>query len=176
MIKKITLSALLVILFALSIPTLSQAQTNAQGNFHQAITTNPFGLIWGMLNASYEQQIAPKNTFTVNATYWSYSDWWTGISVGGSYRFYLMQEKERAIKGFSFGPLAQLTYWGVDTDYYDYDGGIDISIGAEASYKWIFEGGWTVEPTFRLFFPLMNIEGLGGLNNYGFGANVGYAW
>jgi hypothetical protein len=172
MIKNLTISILLVFVLALSLPNSASAQ-----NYHQAISTNPLGLIWGMLNATYEQQIAPKNTFTVNATYWSYSTWWTGISVGGSYRFYLMQEKERAIKGFSFGPLVSATFWSWDgADSYGWDGGTSVSIGAEANYKWIFEGGWTVEPTFRLFFPLMNIEGLGGLNSYGFGANVGYAW
>lgn len=171
MVKHITLSLLLVVLLSLSTPTLSNAQT-----YHQSIGTNPFGLIWGQLNAIYEQQIAPKNSFTAFGTYWSWNDF-SAFSIGGSYRFYLMQEQVRAIQGFSFGPLAQVAFWSWNGNALSsYGGGTVFYIGAEASYKWVFEGGWMVEPTFRVYFPLNTLEGTAGYSNYGFGANVGYAW
>lgn len=170
--RNITLSLLLAFLLVVSLPITSSAQ-----NYHQAITIEPLQFLYNhVLTVTYEQQIAPKNSFTVNAAYMTLSTWASGLSVGGSYRFYLMQEKERAIKGFSFGPTISATFWSVDNSYYNYEGGTAISIGAEANYKWILEDGWTVEPTFRLFFPLNNLEGYGGWNTWGFGANVGYAW
>ncbi len=172
MFKKLTFCLSVAMILFLAMPTQSSAQ-NKQF-FHQAISGDPISLAFGLLNVSYEQQIAPKNSFTVFGSYWSYSDWSAG-GFGGSYRFYLMQETVRALEGFSFGPFASVSFWSYSNAYYHYDGGTSIAIGAEAAYKWVFSGGFMVEPIIRLSFPLTTITGLS-YHGTSVGVNLGYAW
>jgi len=172
--KKLSTLLLAIILIAI----LSTANTFAQKGikYNQSISANPLGLLFGVFNATYEQQIAPKNTFTISGSYFAYYDWSAG-SIGGSYRFYLLQEDVRAIQGFSFGPMAQIAFWswgGPST--YSYEGGTVFYIGAEATYKWVFSGGFMVEPSLQLRFGVNQLEGLGGFSSYGLGVNLGYAW
>lgn len=170
------LSTLLIAVLLLAI--LSTANTFAQKKvkYNQSISANPLGLLFGVFNANYEQQIAPKNSFTINGSYLSYQDWAAG-SIGGSYRFYLLQEDVRAIQGFSFGPMAQIAFWSWGGPAsYSYEGGTVLYIGAEAAYKWVFSGGFMVEPILQLRFGVNQLEGLGGFSSYALGVNLGYAW
>jgi len=175
MIKKVSISIIAILLLLIAVP-----QNSAAKEYHQQISVDPLGLIFGMFNVQYEKQYSAKNSFTANLQYWGYSSGiykWSAIGVGGSWRFYLMQDDILAIRGFSFGPLAQINYWSwTGSSVSSLDGGLSVSIGGEASYKWIFDNDFSVEPTFKLFFPLNNLEGLGGLQSYGLGCNIGYAW
>jgi hypothetical protein len=162
------------IILSLALVVLLAASSSMQAKFNQSISGNPISLAFGLFNATYEQQIAPKNSFTVFGSYWSYSDWTAG-GFGGSYRFYLIQETTRAIEGFSFGPFASVAFWSWNGYGYSYDGGTSIAIGAEAAYKWVFSGGFMVEPIVQISFPLTNITGLS-YHGTSVGVNLGYAW
>ncbi len=173
--KKITTILIAIVIVAIFASSSVLAQTKGM-KYNQSISANPLGLVFGVFNATYEQQIAPKNSFTINGSYFTYNDWTAG-SIGGSYRFYLLQEDVRAIQGFSFGPMAQIAFWSWGgPGSYSYDGGTVFYIGAEAAYKWVFSGGFVVEPSIALRFGVNQLEGLGGFSSYGIGVNLGYAW
>lgn len=170
-------------LLALAIATLISFQSlSAQGTYKQAIAIDPLDfLLIGRLNATYEHQLSTENSLTVQFSYINYSDWWTAMAVGGSYRWYfptLFKDAKSPIEGFSAGPFARAEFWswaGPDNSFYDdYGNDVSIVIGGEAAYKWIW-GGWMVEPIVRLGFGLTSITGLG-YDAYGGGVNVGYAW
>jgi len=172
--KRFLTISVAIILIAITTTTNVVAQKGIK--YNQSISANPLGLLFGVFNVTYEQQIAPKNTFTINGSYFTYNDWSAG-SIGGSYRFYLLQEDVRAIQGFSFGPMAEIAFWswgGPGT--FSYEGGTVFYIGAEAAYKWVFSGGFMVEPLLQLRFGVNKLEGLGGFSSYGLGVNLGYAW
>jgi hypothetical protein len=162
----------LLALAALLIFSATNLSAQKADKYTQAITANPIGLIFGYFNASYEFQVAPENTLTINGLYWGYSGW-SAFGIGGSYRWYIVKEdKKKIIEGFGFGPTASLGFWNYEND--GYSGGTSLSIGGVASYKWVF-GGFVVEPLLVLSFNLMTIEGLA-YNSFGLGCNLGYAW
>jgi hypothetical protein len=170
-------------LLAIAIATILSFQVlHAQGQYKHAISGDPLDLLISkVFNATYEHQLSAKNTFTVSASYYSYSDWWSAMGIGGSYRWYfpgLFNDGKNPIEGFSAGPMARVSFWswdGPDTPYYDdYTGDVYIVIGGEAAYKWVFDG-FVVEPIVRIGFGVTDITGLG-YDAYGAGVNIGYAW
>ncbi len=144
--------------------------------YNQAITGNPIGLAFGFLNATYEQQVSKDNSFTAFGSYWSFGGW-TAFGVGGSYRWYLMQDDKKALEGLSFGPMVSLGFWSYDNLGYidDWGSGTSFAIGAEGAYKFVFDGGFTVEPIVQIGFNVLTITGLD-YRAFGLGCNIGYAW
>lgn len=144
--------------------------------YHQSISANPVGLIFGILNATYEQQISAKNTFTVNGLYWSIGNW-TAFGIGGSYRWYILESEtnKKPIEGLSVGPTISFSSWSFDTDFgsLDVDEGLNVALGGEVAYKWVFGSGFTVEPILSFSF---GVTGVGDLTPFGAGVNLGYAW
>lgn len=166
--KKIFVAAFLI---AVMIPSIMTAQREVK-KYNYSIGVSPISLAFGIMPLIYEQQIGKENTFTAQFVYSGYQGF-TGIGLGGSYRWYLFQERDKAIKGFGFGPLARIEYFSYEND--TYSSKTAISIGAEASYKWIFDGGFMVEPLLQIGFSVVNIDGLS-YRPFGIGVNVGYAW
>ncbi len=167
MFKKIFLS--LILSAFLLTPNISSAKF-----YHQAIGGDVLSLWNGILTATYEQQVAPKNSFTIVGSFWGYNDWTAG-GIGASYRFYLIQQSTRALEGFSFGPFLQVSYWSYSNNNYTYDGGTSFAIGGEAAYKWVFSGGFEIEPTIHISFPITTITGLSYRGSWA-GVTLGYAW
>lgn len=167
MLKKLFLSVILSV-FLLT-PSISSAKF-----YHQAIGGDPLALAFGTLTVTYEQQVAPKNSFTIFGSFWGYDDWTAG-GIGASYRFYLLQQSTRALEGFSFGPFFQISYWSYDNPHYTYDGGTSFALGGEAAYKWVFGGGFEVEPNIHISFPITTITGLS-YHGVWLGITLGYAW
>ncbi len=174
--KKLFLIPVIVIVLMTSISSDAVAQ-RAVKRYNHAIGANPLGLAFGMLNATYEQQVGPENSFTVNGLYWTLLDW-SAFGIGGSYRWYLMQDDNKALKGFSFGPTINLGFWSYKNSFGyagAYDGGTSVAIGAEANYKFVFDGGFMIEPGISFSFNAVSITGLS-YPGFGIGANLGYAW
>ncbi len=143
--------------------------------YNQSITGNPVALAFGLLNATYEQQVSKENSFTVFGSYWSFGGW-NAFGFGGSYRWYLMQDDKKALEGFSFGPMASVGFWSYDnTGYTDFGTGTSFAIGAEGAYKFIFDGGFTVEPIIQLGINVLEVNGLS-YRAFSVGANIGYSW
>ena len=174
--KLLTLFAMCCAFIAFSNSSNAQLQ-NHTGNYTLSVDPIDF-LVSKTLNASFEYKLNPKNSFTINGSYYAYSDYWKGYGLGASYRWYvdLFNEGKKGLNGFSVGPMVRASWWSYDFDgIATYDGGTYIAIGAEAAYKWIFNGGWTVEPIVRLGFGVTDVSGLG-YSGYGGGINIGYTW
>lgn len=81
------------------------------------IKANPIGLAFGVLNASYENFVSDKASFTLRANFYNRNligIRYSGVGVGGGYRFYL-SEGERP-KGLYAGPIANVGFIGSNDD------------------------------------------------------------
>lgn len=166
----------LVALFALLIMASS---ANAQGKnaYQYNISIDPFDFVVSKtLNATFEYKLSSENSFTIAGSYYKYNDWWSAFGIGGSYRWYidLFKEGNRALTGFSVGPCARLSFWTWDA-YGSTSSETQLSLGGEAAYKWIFKGGWSVEPILRLTFGVLDVPGLD-YGGWGAGVNLGYSF
>lgn len=166
----------IIVIIALTVVFAGTYQNaNAQKkvmNYTKSISANPLFLAFGLLNATYEQQIAPTNSFTVFGSYSSFASW-TAFGLGGTYRWYIMPDQEQPIKGLSAGPLVGFEMWSYETDVYE--SSVSLAIGGEIAYKWVFDGGFTVEPVAQIKFNLLDVEGLT-YRPVAVGVNLGYAW
>ena len=163
---------LIIATLALSLPSKG---VYAQ-SYNNAISANPIGLAFGMLNATYESRLSAVNTFTISGYYWKIVDW-TAFGFGGSYRWYLklLQDNKKPIEGLSAGPALAIGFWKWDGPYGStLDGGTSIAIGGEVAYKWVFDG-FVVEPIITIMFNAASITGLT-YDPFRGGVNLGYAW
>ncbi len=146
-------------------------QVQPAKSYTKNIAGDPISLVWHFLNVTYEFQTGPQNSMTLYGSFFFPYAGWTSVGFGASYRWYLLQSKGNSIiKGFSFGPKATISYWGNDMS----TGGVSFSLGGEAGYKWIFNGGFSVEPMFNIIIPFSSYY-LSGVY-VGLGVNLGYAW
>ncbi len=166
--KILSLALLLAILFTSPV-LLAQDQ-------NKAIGANPVGLLFRIFNAKYEQKLSTMSSFTVQGYYFPLLDW-AGYGFGGSYRWYLdMGDQKKALEGFSVGPVASVAFWSWTGSFYNYNGGTIFFLGGSAAYKWIFSGGFTVEPEALVTFPVNTLTGFSGYSSFGLGVTLGYAW
>jgi len=147
----------------------------------KVVSVDPLDLlIDGRINATFEKKLSPKNSFTVNATYWGYDKYATAFGLGASYRWYfdLFEEGKSSLNGLSVGPRLDFFFWNrsynnpslEDVTY------STLAIGGEVNYKWVFGGGkWAVEPTIKFVIPVLKESGYS-YTNYGLGINLGYCF
>ncbi|MDX9789703.1 MAG: hypothetical protein WC313_08800 [Candidatus Kapaibacterium sp.] len=160
------------VLFSIVFANLQEAQAQRViKNYNEAITANPLVLAFGLLNVNYERQVSAENSMVIGLTYLGYQGW-TGINITGMYKWYLLQDQEKAIKGFGFGPTLQVGYIGYRDD--SYSSRAVVAIGGEASYKWIIDD-FVLEPVFGLNYNVTVDSGMDWRPFY-LGVNVGYAW
>jgi len=168
----------LLILTITVVMMLSSAMDAQAKNYTKAITGDPLDfLLSKVFNVTYEHQISKDNSFTIFASYYNYSEYWSAFGIGGSYRWYLsnvLKDEKIPIEGLSVGPMIRASFW--TSDYYDFEdaNSIYVVIGGEAAYKFIFDD-WVVEPIIRLGIGVTDVENLG-YSGWGAGVNVGYAW
>jgi hypothetical protein len=167
--KLFLISLALLVMFGGAVQNV-QAQKKSM-NYTKSITANPVALAFNIFNATYEQQIGPVNSFTAFGSYYGAGSW-SAFALGGSYRWYLMSDDQRPIKGLSAGPLATLSFWNSDVD--GVDGITGIGIGGEIAYKWVFNEGFAIEPIVQLNY--MFIEDNISYSPLGVGVNLGYSW
>jgi hypothetical protein len=140
-------------------------------NYNEAITANPLALAFGILNVNYEMQVSKENSLIIGGTYYGYQGW-TGFGLNGIYKWYLFQDQEVALKGFGFGPSVGVAFLGYTNA--SYSSRMSLSIGGEASYKWIFDD-FVLEPVFGINYNVLSQAGLDWRPFY-LGVNVGFAW
>ena len=148
---------------------------------NNVVSINPFPLMWGQINVQLEHKMGPKNSISVNAGYWSWSEYWAAFNVGASYKWYfdIFEENKSALNGLAVGPRIDFEYWQTSRDWgwLDYSNYPSLRIGAEVSYKWVFgDGKWAVEPNVKLTIPIMKKDYGFSPYNYGYGVNVGYCF
>lgn len=171
---KTLILALVAVFFINVFFTEAKAQKPAAKNYIQGISGDLVSLAFGELRVTYEQQIFPINSFTGFLSYWSFGEW-SAIGIGGSYRFYLLNDIARPIEGFSFGPLVKFNSWSITSKTSNRDGGASLGIGAVAAYKWVFNDALLLEPIIHLNFNLLDVERLD-YRPIIIGINIGYAW
>jgi hypothetical protein len=172
----VKMKRVLVLTFAIAVLFGSALDLSAK-NYKQSISIDPLDfLISKVFNATYEHQICKENSFTVFASYYSFSDYASAFGIGGSYRWYLtdvLKDEKFPIQGLSVGPMARVSYWSYDAVWSEDANDVYIVIGGEAAYKWVFDD-WVVEPILRLGIGVTDIQT--SYSGWGAGVNVGYAW
>jgi hypothetical protein len=163
--------------------------TPAKAQYNNNISANPFALLYGVFNITYEHKIDNLNSFTVFLQSYNtkYVEYWTGYGIGGSYRWYIspFKDKKRNLEGFSFGPVAVMSFWKSDYPqykivgnknvFYENHSGSDLSIGGEAAYKWVWDG-FSLEPSINLMLDALTVDGRDNGNPLFLNLKIGYAW
>lgn len=174
--KTICAALIALFLFAASAEELSARkliQKQRVTSYTQAVTADPVGLIFGLFNATYEQRLSPENSFTASLLYYS-NNGWTGLGLGGSYRWYIVKGSRPIIEGLSFGPAINLYTFEPENEFFD--SGMSITVGGEAAYKFVISDGFVIEPSVYLGFPLIKVDDDLSYNVFSFGVRLGYAW
>lgn len=179
--KITTILLSIAIMFSLTINNASAKKVT----YHQSITVNPIGLAFGMINATYEQQLSKTNSFTVSGLYWDLGSSlgnWTAYGIGGSYRWYndLFHTRKKPLEGLSFGPKIAISTWTYNVSEYwesELDGGLTVAVGGEATYKWVWSN-FALETGVDILFNVISPSDLSGSGYSAFGlvGAVGYAW
>ena len=152
---------------------LVQMQSNAQQS--KAISANPIGLAFNLLNATFENKTAPTNSFTISGNYWSIGDW-KAYGFGGSYRWYFdLNDGKKPIQGMFVGPKVNVGFfsWG-GSNYFTYNSQTYIGIGGEFGYKWVWSG-FMLEPSLTLLIAAGSVDYVS-VGAFGAGLSIGYAW
>lgn len=147
--------------------------------YNNAITTDPIDLINAeRINLKYEHLLGKKNSFTAEFSYDYQQEHAYGLFLGGAYRWYLRNVfpvKTAGLEGFILGPYARLGIYNYDYGP-DQDTDFSLEIGGEVAYKWVFWGGFAVEPIIRIGFGAVEPKYKSKNLRVWPGISIGYAW
>jgi hypothetical protein len=181
MMSKIFITILSAILLFSSVSYNADAQTKVKRvKYNNTLSADPIALMFGNMPITYEKALKGNNSVTANFTLTNY-DGWTGLNLGGSYRWYfLTTNKYKPNEGLSAGPTLLMGYWLADTENSDgMKPGFLVAVGAEASYKLVIDKGFSIEPTVQFNVPIKGKDSAPNIQNYkafSLGVNLGYSW
>jgi len=163
--------------------------TPASGqNPQRVVSVNPVGLIFGIADVEYQQNIDKSSAWAVEALYWGHKivDWsWSAVGAGGSYRkwfFSFKGENPTAPEG---------GYWSVGVDAlflsatYASERASSFSFGPRGGvgYRWLLgsKKNFSISVGIEVMYYFGSIEILGVKMPYtGIGystpLSIGYAW
>lgn len=163
--------ALIVILIYSIVPLFAQPR--------KAITVNPLGLFWGVLNVQYEFYYEKNNSISVRGNFVGYeigSFSNTAFGVGSTYRWY---HNKKPVVGLWYGPSADLLIWSakekarLSTNTYQ---SLFLGLGGDVGYKWNFnQFGVEVFGGLRYYFGHIANLDFGGAALIA-GVSLGYLW
>jgi hypothetical protein len=154
------------------------------------IITADLSALYGYLNIHYEKTISRNNGLgfdgylhSIGGNGWSGSE----LGVGAEYNWYF---QHHALNGWFAGPnaslhllSASLQYKVSGTQYNSSANAVFIGIGGQGGYRWIWDGGFTVDVKLSLLFLLgggvsVNDQIAPGSGFYSspIGVDLGYAW
>ncbi|MCK5741264.1 MAG: DUF3575 domain-containing protein [Chlorobi bacterium] len=170
----------LLILVALIMTVPSQNVEAAKKGAKSVNSVVSLGLGINTIDIMYEKRMSKYNSFTAKVEYYHRYENWNGYGLKASYRWYIkdiIQDGKNPLEGLSAGPFARYTMWSYSADnlHASFDGGSSMAIGGEVSYKWLFEGKWTVEPLVEIGLSLTDPEGFGTMSPFGLTVSIGYA-
>ncbi|MDH7516229.1 MAG: hypothetical protein QHI48_10195 [Bacteroidota bacterium] len=154
----------------------SQAQETPRAH---AISVNPLGFVFGLMNVRYEQRVQGTNSFHVGGTLVPIYTNYMGFGLTGGYRWYFLpNEGRKALCGMAAGPFLSLLFWNYSgTASIGSEGGVVMILGGDLSYKWIWTN-FMLEPSLELGF--IPVKGKGDFYAttafLGLGLHLGYAW
>lgn len=163
---KITILALIVLTFGLYNTSIINAQ-----DYDQAITADAVSLLFNTASINYEIELNQTNSIVPSFIFKNY-DKWKGIGFGANYRWYVLQNQDKIISGFSFGPAFSVIYWDYEHDRAN--DGLGVAVGIEAQYKFVFSN-IVVEPKINISYLVQSINLLE-YKPFTIGINLGYAW
>jgi len=107
----------------------------------QIISTNPLGLVFGVLSVDWERRLSAVATVGASGSY-SAQDGGSYASADARYRYY---PQEQALRRFSFGGTAGFTRFAAIDDLCDPefescgsdDAGNALTLGLELGYGWL---------------------------------------
>jgi len=108
----------------------AQAQTRPAAPLphQQTLSTNPFGLMFELINAEFERTMTPRTTWGVSGSYFGLSDL-DYVNGNVMFRFY---PQGTALRGFFIG--SRTGVFRVDNDV---DAGLFFGMGFEIGYNWL---------------------------------------
>lgn len=145
----------------------------------KAVTVNPLGLFWGVLNVQYEFRYEKDNSIALRANFVGYdigSFSNSAFGFGGTYRWY---HSTKPVVGLWYGPSADLLFWTAKEKNKitsaTYKSSF-LGVGGDIGYKWNFNQ-FGVEIYGGLRYYIGDIAGLpfGGASLIA-GVNLGYIW
>jgi hypothetical protein len=167
-------------------PQSQPANTGTNAIYTSAISADPIHLVFGWFDATYEYRLSVNNSILANGNYWGWNNW-SGYGLTIAYRRYFSFSKggqlnKQALEGFSLGPMVGIAFWSwkgdaeYNNDGSQFTGGTSVQVGIAAAYKWIFNGGWFIEPNLLMLFNPVHPSHFAGFPQFDVGGNIGYAW
>lgn len=131
-------------LFALILGIGFIFSANAQ---NQVVKTNPLGLAFGNLNATYERVLSESSSLNISASYF-YG--FAGIDVnsigvGAGWRYFFTHKKKPVPAGFYVQPQVALSFGSVTDDFDDEFNYSTFGVGAEIGYQWVWDSGFVLD-------------------------------
>lgn len=156
---------------------LLTVKLNAQPN--KAITVNPLGLFWGVMNVQYEFQHTPANSIAIRANFVGYdmgSFSNSAFGIGGSYRWYA---DKKPVVGLWYGPSTDFLFWSAKEKNKvapNVHNSTFFGLGGDIGYKWNFsQFGVEIFGGLRYYFGEIGELPFGGASLVA-GLNIGYLW
>ncbi len=161
---------LFLIIFFFNFPLFSQSR---------AVSINPLGLFWGVLNVQYEFRYDLDNSIALRANFVGYDIGTfsnSAFGFGGTYRWY---HSTKPVVGLWYGPSADILFWSAKQKNRitpaTYNSSF-LGIGGDIGYKWNFnQFGVELYGGLRYYFGEIAGLSFGGASLIA-GVNLGYVW
>lgn len=165
------------ILFLVFVFLINHSNSFSQAG--KAITVNPIGLFYGVMNVQYEFRHDVDNSIALRANFVGYdigSFSNSAFGFGGTYRWY---HSTRPVVGLWYGPSADLLFWTakeknrIRPESYTR---LFLGLGGDIGYKWNFNHfGVEIFGGLRYYFGEITGLAFGGASLIA-GLNLGYIW
>lgn len=155
---------------------------SAETSPENVVSINPVGFAFGVANVEWEKKLQPDLSIAPSLLYAGYGDW-NLYGIGVTAKKYV---EATAPKGWWYGGNAgilQVSWketeltgtwpnWSTKETTKSITG---VSIGAVTGYKWLYEGGFTLEPSVGLSYYSAGEADIAGVG-FGLGLQVGKAF
>ena len=139
----------------------------------QSVTVNPFGLLVGTLNGTYEKSLNNHNSFLIGGTFYSWTlsgDNVTALGASAGYRKYMGDEDFSGFFGQGAAGISFASAPEVSTTVFKVTGLV--------GYKWLFDQGFTVEAGIGGNYIIGELEGYASFGGFipSILLSLGYSW
>lgn len=140
----------------------------------QTVTTNPIGMLVGVINAQYEMPLQNSSSLLVNGSLLSWgisNESVTGLSAGIGYRKYMDKESE----GFFVQGMGEADFITVESGS-EKVSGTAAGISGLGGFKWVYGNGFTLELGAGASYIFSAVGDYSGGFAPSLALNLGYTW
>lgn len=148
----------------------AEGTENTEKSYENVISANPVGLIFGVANVEWEHKIRPDLSIAPAGLFASYGDW-TMYGVGVTAKKYHLPTAPRGLWYGGNVNIAQVSWDGLGSDTNSTTG---FGIGGWVGHKWIYQNGFTIEPSAGLQYYSAGDAAISGVG-FGLGLQIGMA-